>query len=308
MPNGFWTRLLQFDKGQRISTNEVGANDLHSQLQRLADRMDGGGWYHSVYDFFPAEQTVVFFAWGDEPAGNSRQERLFRQSYEIDGNDKISLSGSPVEVSERREFVPVEAGANSGGTPVTNAPETPPTGGKDIDMKRTEVIRCLVGNKSVPFEEADLSKMTDCQLSAMADAFKEEEETPPAPETPETPPAAPETPAPAPAQNATPSLTGEQWLAAAPPSIKRQLDRAIANEKRQKESLVKALSDSGRCPFEGSVLMARDVEELEGLVKLAGIANSNGDGGDFRFLAEVVHNAGGADEIGDPGSIWDDEK
>ena len=96
--------------GVGFSTSEMSNEDIRGRLQTMVDELDRGGWYHFVKDVF--SDRFIYCARITDPTEIQRSggmgEKHYQRSYTIGEDDTIILGSDIVEVSEHREWVPVD--------------------------------------------------------------------------------------------------------------------------------------------------------------------------------------------------------
>lgn len=67
------------------------------------------------------------------------------------------------------------------------------------------------------------------------------------------------------------SMTVDEHIASLPPEVREVVQSGLRTNKESKALAIKALKDSGRCPFTDAQLEAKTLDELRGLVQLAAV-------------------------------------
>lgn len=257
------------DKGESDATTR---DRLHTAL------FSNEAGFDSVYEVYPASQTVIFTVYRDS------EYRWLRAEYTMNEDGTVTL-GIAEEVMPTTSFEPVSAVAavtdvivtaaepvvavapvaacGCGGNP--NATVAPAQEGaskmSEVTQKVKDLAGALITCAHSPFKEEDragLEAMTETRLSEFAASFSE--------------PAKVETPAPAPAAAAQ---TEEQWLesAGAPASVRSLIARAKVEEKARHASLVGTLK-TAQSHYNEDQLVAMPVEKLEELAAVLGTASA----------------------------------
>lgn len=254
------------DKGESDATTR---DRLHTALFSTEAGFD------SVYEVYPASQTVIFTVYRDS------EYKWLRSEYTMNEDGTVSL-GTAEEVMPTTSFEPVAAvgtmdtaaasepevkevvpvaACGCGGNP--NATVAPAQEGaskmSEVTQKVKDLAGALITCAHSPFKEEDragLEAMSETRLSEFAATFSE--------------PAKVETPAPAPAA----AQTEEQWLdsANAPASVRALIARAKVEEKARHASLVGTLK-TAQSHYNEDQLVAMPVEKLEELAAVLGAAS-----------------------------------
>lgn len=69
--------------------------------------------------------------------------------------------------------------------------------------------------------------------------------------------------------------TFEELMASAPADVKEIMERDLARNKREKEDMIKALTDDKACPYTEKELETKSIDDLEKLTALAGIVKKD---------------------------------
>lgn len=238
-----------------LMNNETSYEDIGLQLRQWADKQDTVeriNWVRDVYDGYFVHEVSV----RDPATGNRIANKLYRRSYSINDNGQVEIGDDPVEVVEKKEYVPVETpNANIN----TNQEE------KQNMKKKEEMVSALIACNSTRLEESDrpwLLTLSEDQLDKLRAM------DPPAPATnAQTLPPAPPEPKPA-----LKPITLEQYIKDAPPEVAGALTRMIANEKAAKAKIIEQIVANNKdCPFTKEELEGKGLEELSKLASLAKI-------------------------------------
>lgn len=181
-----------------------------------------------------------------EPTSGGKTS-LFKQGYEIDKDEKVTLAGVPVEVKEVKSYIALQS-----------------MGGEERMLK--DRVDTLIANGGTHFEEGDrewLMGLTECQLAKLEPKAAE----PKANAEPE-PTKAPE---PEPKVNDEPPkpITFEELLSKADPDTRDMITNGIAVTKEQKDKLIADLKANKHNTFKECELKAKSLDELKKLASLA---------------------------------------
>lgn len=288
--------------GIKITANEVSFNDISRQICDLlmAEYGEPGKyWQGWVVDVFP--DYVVY----------NNDGKLWRQEYSVK-DDKVSLTGEATEV---RRVVSYTTNSNEGKT----MPKATFNKKKFVDQ--------LIANGTAAETDREKLMGTDDSVLAMF-----ETELPPPPkkkvdkeevdEVDEETVLEDEDPKPTPKKKAKAEpvvneLTEEQALAILPKSIRNRLKRMDEEEDRKKAKLIKIILANKANRFKEEYLKKQDVDFLEGIARLAHVANRKKDDEDDedgdsiltggRDRLNYVGNAGGFDDFDDTEDEDDEE-
>jgi uncharacterized protein DUF2213 len=246
----------------------VGDSDVRALLEQTLFGLHPA--FLGVVEVFSESGQVVF---ATAPEG---EVRFFRQSFEmVDGVPK--MKDDPEEVRESRTFEPVTASTSAGcgcGKKVTNAeqgvrnppaPAPAPTQEENVE-KKVRVLALIAGLKTAAgkpvFEAADeafLMALSDDRLKALEEKPVEK----PAVEAPSTEPKAETT-------SAAKPQTEEEYLAAAPDSVKTIIAEHKARAASRRTELLTAMSAAKQTAYSEDELKTLSNDQLEKLVKLVG--------------------------------------
>jgi len=272
-----WQSLVVDGLG-KLFANEPSHDDIRHKLQTAIDALDNAGWIHFVRDVY--DNDFVYEARGSNPSegGLAGTSKLYKQGYAATDDGEVTLSGDPVEVVEKREYVPV---SNQGAEPQITNSATPTEEKGAMDPTIKEIADALIANDKSDFGEDDrewleaqelqlLQKIVPCAAAPPAEA------APVANASEPSPPAAVATP-PEPAAT-MPSV--DEYVNAAPEEVRETLTRALERDKAQKDTLVAALLANERCKFTAEQLANRSIAELEALAALGNVpVDYSGAGG-----------------------------
>lgn len=239
----------------KLFQNEASHEDVRAALQQKIDAMDNESWVHFVVDVYDTD--FVYQARGNNPSDGGAVVKLYKQDYKIDAENAVSFDGDPIEVQEKREYIPTGNQQQGVDNKEVHAME---------EIKK--LVDALVANEKSQFVEEDrewlvtqelvhLQKMAPCAAEKEPEPVKEQP-------TPEADPPTPDASGPKP-------QTLEEYVNAAPPEVRETLQRSVARDKEVKADLVKELLANKRCPFTQEQLAAKPISELEALAKLADV-------------------------------------
>lgn len=215
-----------------IVGNQLSFGDIASMLSKqLASTYGEKGryWNGWIEEIYPDR---VVFCDGDRS--------YYQVSYSLkDG--KVTIDTDLVEVVRTTDFIPV---ANQ----------------RNEEMDKSKHVDSLIGNG---FSEDDRKWLMDLPPSQLAKIKPVPAQTPVTNSQP--------TPAPTPTPTPEPAkvVTVNEWLNSAPPEVRKQIERGLAAEKQQKASLIATITSNTNNPFSKEFLETKDIEELQGLAKLA---------------------------------------
>jgi hypothetical protein len=196
---------------------------------------------------------------------------MYKQAYSVGADDKVEFSGDPVEVVEKKEFVPVmnsdspKEGDDDVGQEEKDTVENQAKG--EHTVNKTELIQALIENGQWTdedkgflegLEEEQLQKM-HAPIKALAE--KETEEPDPEKET--------EEPEPTPNEEEKPQ-SAEEFIANAPEEIREVLEEGQRSLQARKDAIVDVLTKNEACRFSKQQLQAKKLGELENLLALSG--------------------------------------
>jgi hypothetical protein len=278
---GLGLRIHDGDDELAANEAEMGHDELRSQLQQAVDALDNPGWHHFVREVF--DDHFIYEAFGTNPSETLsvvRVSKLYKRGYTVQDNGAVSLSGDPTEVIKKTEYVPLNAGAARANTAPGEADI-----GKDTQMeKKLALIKALIACPCTRFAETDrewLSSLSEQQLEklqATDEAVKAMTAAPSPPAAQTTAAAAPAAatavPPPEPAPKETKPTSLADYLASAPPEIAQTLQRALTAEQAHREQMVKEVMQVQGNVFTEQRLMTMPLDDLRGLLSLAGRAAS----------------------------------
>ncbi len=241
-------------KNEEFSHSVVG-DRLQAALQARfsADGNDSYCWVQDVFDSF-----VVY----------SMNGRFWRLGYTATGTGVTLDAGKPTEVFRVVSYRTVT-------TPTSNTPGQPGTTNNEQSMDKKKLVDGIItANKGwTEAKRATLMAMDDADLTLIHNMV-----TAPAPAAPAA--ATTNTPAvTAPAAVTTPVVpavvapkTVDEYIASAPEGIQSVLRNSVALHAQQKAALIEKIVANANNPFPKETLEKKDLSELQGLAKLAGIA------------------------------------
>lgn len=268
-----------------FAVNELSHWGVREQLaQALHERYGIGAYIVDVWD------DVFVYERGDMD-----EFKFYRRKYSVGDEEKVSLGDDePEEVIEKREFVVVnEQRVNQSGEGLPGS-EPEKTGG--VNVEKAEIVSALIVNADSQFTEEDRVRLMALDDDVLVGL------TPLAPPVPPTlhevlegDPGDDESDAAKAArvafvatvtanQDEGPEgedkpMTADEYLAAAPPALQAVLRYGLAAHAKQKKAFVAILVANEACPFDEAELVAKEVSELEKLVRLMqmGVPRKSGD-------------------------------
>lgn len=237
--------------------------------QAIVDAFGGTDVHIWVVDVFSDDGNVVFERDGPMESG------LFRVSFEIDDETNAVTLGEPVEVRRHTTFEPVSVEDDTAGNVERSNQED--------DVDRNAVIAQLAERS--PLREESLQAMSDEELEALQAAYPEEHEGDDGAGSGDVEAEGD--------QSADDDADDSQNVAKA---INRLLDElketrervdnlesvaapTIAEQKRERETLVDTLAANDRCPFEKQELEGMGIDGLRKLAQMARVNTYVGRGG-----------------------------
>lgn len=250
--------------------NEISHTAIRRQIEGLVEKFEENEvvLVREIFDnFFVYEQIMPL---------TENPTILLKQGYSIDAKETITMSGDPVEVRKKTDFVPVANEENK-------SAETK----EEPIMDRNAQIDALVSNEKSKYEEGDrefLTGLSDEQFEKVAEFVVVNIKAEEAEEAVEekTSPAADEVNAePATAKNA------DEWLEGAPEDVVETFaeSKAIVDEKRGE--LISSISANKQNPYTSEELEAMKLPALKKVAQLARTTDYTGAGGGGRPEANV---------------------
>ena len=230
--------------GEDLTVNLMSDEEVQSSLQKYVDSLDrtepAPSIYHYVVATYGEEKYFVYKAQTENGECN-----YFKQNFETIDN-KIQPVGTPEEVMEQRDFVPIN------GPMATNQKVKK----EQVSMEKKEKVAALIANEKSPYEEKDtdfLTGLEDEQLDALI-AVNERVKEPVEPVVESEPE----------------PVSLETFVSNAPEEVKGFIQEGLAMRDAKKKGLIDTLTANEKCPFTADQLGAKDIPELDGLVALAG--------------------------------------
>lgn len=239
--------------------NELSHGTIWRQLSEEVRKKNSLGWLEEVFDSF-----FIYIVDSD----------YFTQDYSVK-DDKVTITGSAKPV------VRVVSYKSKNGTIEVNSD-------KESKMTKEELIKKLMENKDSGWTEKDkdiLNAMDEKMLGAIAEkvdnraveakkaeeaknaAEAEAKKAAEAKKNAESPAATTNTEQKPPVE-AKP-MTEQEYIAAAPKNIQNVLTRGLKAYNSEKERLIGIIKANKGNPFKDDYLQSRELEELQGLAKLA---------------------------------------
>jgi hypothetical protein len=236
------------EKQHDIVFNELDHGVMADSLRHHVDGLDDNQYIyyiHSIFkDFFVYEQR----------SREGREKKLYKQDYNTD-NDIVTPVGQPIRVVEERRFNPFsEDGAGPSGISTINLNE----GDEMADVPCCpEQVKSLIGasNKLTDSDESWLLELNEKQLESFT-AMAAEVTTNTESEV---------------------EMGTQEYVDAAPESVKVELNALLAADAKKKDSLVDALISNENCTFEKQELQAFSTNQLEKMASLTTKAPEKAD-------------------------------
>lgn len=285
--------------GQKFGFFPTNDEHSHTDIFFALDQLLGATLEIPADDFAFIDDVfddTFVYVWVSHADGT---RRLFQQGYRLLEGEEVEFVGDPVEVRERREFVPVtnEDGSETGGPGDDRGTATNKDKDKEVRMNRKEKITALIANSSdwVEGDREGLVTMNDSQFDKIVrmneTVVVNAKEKAEADKKDETPKAnkdegkdKKETPVPKankdddpPVETPKPQSTDDVIANIEDPAIRSALSGMIKREKEVKANMITELTANKSCPFTKDQLASKDVEELQGLLQLSGSTKPTAD-------------------------------
>jgi hypothetical protein len=246
--------------------------DLRGQLDSQLRAVEPGYW--GIDSVFPESQQVVYAVYPEDTF------QLFQRSYKIDDNNAVTLKDDREEVTPVTVYTPVTAEANpkQPAQPTAAASCGCRTDGGSMKTMNERIAALIANGRFKEEDKTWLEKVPEARFEALEAAQPNPPKPvePPAPAPAPAPAPNPPAPAPKPAEEsraaaAVPKTT-EEYLATLPAAVAGPIRQGIRAAESRKAATIKALKDSGRCKFDDAALNAKDQDELDMLMDLAGVS------------------------------------
>jgi len=245
MPGGIWKMLTKV-VSRLVGNRDSSLDDRRRQLRSALEKKHPGGGYLYVEDM--REESVIYML--EQSKGPNK---LLKMSYSVNDEGVVSLgSETPEEVVLVTDYVPV-----------TN--EKKDEKGAET-MDKAAMIAKLMENGWTADDKSTLETLSEKQLERMlpkTEEPKKEEPKKEEPKTPKTNAAEPDK------EEPKKSVTAEEFLAAAPESVREVLQSGLAMHEDQKSKLVAGLKANTRCEYTEEELKGMNLQQLQRLAKLA---------------------------------------
>ena len=291
--HGLRVRMLQkVASALGLRINEQSFSEIRMAVQAAVATLDSPGWSHWVRAVY--KTWLVYDATPINPSPSvtpAPVQTSYRVNYTIDQNGVATLSGTPVAVREETQYIPVVNEGGGSETPVGLSAGSSEERKENADMEKKELIQTLIDcpcNKLTVNDVAELDKLPIAVLEnmRMVEGVKA-----PEPAAPKTEPAVVVTNvAPvAPVAPATEPPTMEKWLEMAPPGVRSFGQNAVAEQARQKDTVIAALMANPGNRFTKDYLETQTIVVLQAMQDLSTpVAQPNRDG-----RPSFVGNGGG---------------
>jgi len=246
----------------KLVSNELSHGEIWGQLSKKLQEKQS-----KADDGLPTIWNYLVEVFSDYVIYEGESGKLFKQNYEVKEN-VVSLTGIPEEVVRMVSY-----------KSVTNNKEDIVQKGNKMD-KKSELIQKLTSNEMSGWTEKDkemLDSMTENQLEALIGKIPEKKPEPKVEnkeveEKEPTPVVNVETKEP----EKTP-MTASEYIANAPKEIQNVLNEGMAAFNAEKTRLIDAVLANAQNPFSKEFLATKNMDELRGLVKLAGTSVKSTD-------------------------------
>lgn len=166
----------------------------------------------------------------------------YQRSYDVSADGKVTLGDDIERVALISKIIAVNADGSEKETTMTT--QTDPAAAPAPAVNKTQTVENEQGTLEVNFDAE--GKATGFKLTPKANAV------------------------------ATKPATMDEFVAQAPAEYQEVINSSLKLHKEKKESIIKALKDSGRCKFDDAYLSAQSVETLESLAELASVPSFSG--------------------------------
>jgi hypothetical protein len=258
--------LMSFrsNKGTAAGVSDM---DLRSRLNRALHAEEPA--FVGVDTVFPDESLVVFAV---APKG---EFKLVQRKYSVKTDGSVKLGDERSEVQPVTTFEPVTASE----TPMLAAACGCDKKGAENMTREQRIAALLTSGKFKEEDKRWLEQVPEEHLATLAGQAttavaeqKVEPKTEPKIEPKTELKAEPKIELKAePAVAAAGAQTAEQFISAAPPELQDSLRDGMRMATEKRETLIRTLKDTGRCPFSDDQLKAKSTGELEQLATLAAV-------------------------------------
>ena len=268
---GAMSRVKQlFQKGlDWLSTNELSHDDIRFALRNLVSEKVSINPNQGDYIFVRDVYDKSFIYERESPAGF----QLFKQGYNVNDEEAVTLDGEAVEVKEKVEFVPVinEEDEKSKKVKTNNKGEIP------MENDRKTKIDTLIANEAVGFGEDDrefLVGLNDAQFEKIEKMIPAEEAKKDVPkEVPAKPVVNADEKPVVKDEPETKAPTFDEMVANASPEQRDMIENGIAMATAKRLAIIDGILAVNQ-GFSKEELEAKNLTELE---KLAGLARVKSD-------------------------------
>ncbi len=225
-----------------IISNQMSHDNIRMCLVKLLQEDNPGEEYAWIADVY--EDYLVY----------ELQGKLWKIGYTKD-NDKVELTGDPIEVVRITEYRTADTG-----TYVGNETDELTENERNIQMDRTTKVNELIANGAWTEDDREfLTNMEEDKFGKLATPVANTEDVV-EDVVEDTQPEATEP---------TDNMTAEQYIAQAPPQIAEVLANGVKAHNKEKAELVASITANKQNVFTAEQLNAKPLNELQGIAKLA---------------------------------------
>lgn len=260
-------KALDIEITPDLQVNEVSHDDTRMLLQRYVDTLDANGTWHYVRYVY--DNYFVYVAENNRAQPGEEPYTLYKRNYNVDNQDKLTVSEDVVKVRENREFIVVN---NEKQEKVSTNEQK----GEDMDpKKRKSVIAAMTSCKDcrwTPDDAEFLNGLTDNQLEKVADGVVSNED-----EQPVTP-AVEKTDAekladavgvtPEPVTSAAKPVAWDEALKSAPQPVQDMVANGIRLANQEKSKAIQTIMGARGNVFTDKELQGKELPELQSMAKL----------------------------------------
>ncbi len=239
-----------------LRDNETSHEELRDAIQRELDTLDNESWIHMVRRVF--DDHFIYVAHTNNPSIGGPVEKLFKQGYSVDDDNKVAFSGDPVEGSIVETFVPLTTQQAAGPpAPTGNTADPPPVPKKEEEpMPNKAAVDALIACDCTHFTEDNREWLEGCDDATLKLLEAKEPPKPPDANADPAPDKEPDKkPDPEPTPDPKTTAVSNEHLAV--------LQRALDREKNEQALMVAALVANEACKLTQADLEAMPIEQLE---------------------------------------------
>lgn len=214
-------------------TNATGFQETMTSLQQKLDSMDSEGKSHYLQEVY---DDYVIYELGKRNPNGAPERALYKQSYEIQDNGVVELTGNPVEVRRKVEYVTLSMQRtkfNSNNVEPNNDKEMSTTHSPCLVAK----VDALINNSATRFAEADRDWLLTQTEDVLAKLIPVEQAQPAAPQV-----------------NVEQALAvlkesykkPEEFISVLPDDLKTKVEEGLKLYAANREALVKTIKDASK--------------------------------------------------------------